>query len=328
MQLVIDEYGTFVGKEGNRIKVIRKEKEDEFSVDHLNQIILVKSSSISTSAIKLAIENNVDIVILDHFGMPVARVYPCKLGGTTLTRRNQAEESKSIKATSIVKKIITAKMRNQFYLLKALEKTRENADFSAELRFINESIVEIEKLGDNIEHIRGEIFGLEGFASNQYYQALSKILPFKERQHDAKDPFNAILNYGYGILYSEVEKACILAGLDPYLGFMHSDRYGKPSMVLDLIEQFRQPIVDRAVITLFAQKQIDEKDYEQSGNSLLLTKEGRKKVIEAVLDRLHTEIKYRGKKTTFQFIILDNCRNLARLLLDETKLYEPFVHKW
>lgn len=328
MQLVIDEYGAFVGKEGNRIKIVRKDKEDEFSSDNLDQIILAKSSSISTSAMKLAMERNIDIVVLDHFGMPVARVFPCKLGGTTLTRRRQAEESRSPRAADITKRIITAKMKNQLYLLKTLEKTRENADFSKELDSINDSIEKTGKLGNDIDHIREEMLGFEGFASSQYFKALSRILPFKERQHNAQDPFNAILNYGYGILYSEVEKACILAGIDPYLGFMHSDRYGKPSMVLDMIEQFRQPIVDRAVITLFAQKQINEKDYESSGNSLILTKEGRKKAIDAVLGRLHTEIKYKGKKTTFQFIIIDNCRNLARTLLDKNEIYEPFVHKW
>jgi len=137
-----------------------------------------------------------------------------------------------------------------------------------------------------------------------------------------------MLNYGYGMLYSEVEKACMLAGLDPYLGFLHTDRYGKPSLVLDMIENFRQPIVDRAIITLFAQKQVDEKDTEISGTDMLLTQQGRKKVSEAVLARLHTEIKHRGRKITFQSLILEQARNVVRLLLGETDEFEPFVHKW
>src|SRR5204862_398077 len=64
----------------------------------------------------------------------------------------------------------------------------------------------------------------------------------------ATDPLNAALNYGYGILYAQVERALLLAGLDPYAGFLHADRPGKPSLVLDLIEEFRQAVVDRTLI--------------------------------------------------------------------------------
>ena len=99
------------------------------------------------------------------------------------------------------------------------------------------------------------IRGVEGRASRVYFAALSLVIPpdlyrGRRSQHPAEDVFNAYLNYCYGILYNEVEKACILAGLDPYIGFLHAERYGKRSFVYDVIEQFRQPVVDRMVITL------------------------------------------------------------------------------
>ena len=109
-----------------------------------------------------------------------------------------------------------------------------------------------------------------------YFSCLKQIIPFKERDPKSEDIFNICLNYGYGILYSEIERACILSGLDPYLGFLHVDRYGKPSMVLDLVEQFR-PIIDRAIINLFVRKQISDKDLETIGEGILLTKDGRTK---------------------------------------------------
>ena len=74
-----------------------------------------------------------------------------------------------------------------------------------------------------------------------------------------------------GILYNEIKKSCILAGLDPYFGFFHTDRYNKPSIVLDLIEEFRPMIVDRAIVTLFAQKQVNKSFFEGEK----LTKRGR-----------------------------------------------------
>lgn len=328
MQLVVDDYGIFIGKEGSRIKVVQKDKTSEFSIDKIDQIVISRASSISSEAVKLCTENNVDIVFLNHFGMPYARIYPCTLGGTTLTRKKQAEATQSEKIVDIIKSIVGAKMRNQLYLLKSLEKTRQNADFSKEINLITDAITDLERQAGRIEEMRGEIMGLEGFASRQYFACLSSFLPFKERQHHANDQFNTMLNYGYGILYSEVEKACMLAGLDPYLGFLHTDRYGKPSLVLDMIENFRQPIVDRAIITLFAQKQVNEKDTEISGTDFLLTKEGRKKVSEAVLARLHTEIKHRGKKATFQSIILEQARDVVKILHNDSEKFEPFVHKW
>jgi len=328
MQLIIDDYGTFVGKSGNRFIVEQKEKKDEFSADTVDQIIVLKASSISTDAVKLATENNIDIVYLDHFGMPYARIYPCKLGGTTYTRRKQAEITSTPKAFRLGKAIVQAKIKNQVYLLKSLEKTRENVDFSKEIAFLTSSAERAVSLEGFSEEVRNNLLGIEGFASSTYFSCLSKILPFTERQHEARDPFNAMLNYGYGILYSEIEKACILAGLDPYLGFIHSDRYGKPSMVLDLIENFRQPIVDRAIITLFVQKQVKDNDIELSGNVATLTKEGKKKVIDAVLGRLHTKIEHKGTKLSFQVIVLEECRSVARYIREESYRHDPFCYRW
>jgi len=83
--------------------------------------------------------------------------------------------------------------------------------------------------------------GNEGMASLNYFDALGNIMPdawkFKGRSRDpAQDAFNCLLNYGYGILYSQVEKGCIIAGHDPYIGFLHTDNYNKKSFVFDLIE--------------------------------------------------------------------------------------------
>lgn len=329
MQLLIDEFGAFVGKKEN-LFVITKDKgkkKEEFSADNLNQIIFSRGSAISSDAVKLAMEKGIDIVFLGNYGMPCARIYPCKLGGTTLTRRMQAELYFSGKAIEFVKKIVEAKVKNQAYFLKSLEKTRE-ISFGTVSDEIIQSLEVLKSISGKIDDARNELLGIEGRAASIYFSCLSKIIPFERREHEAKDPFNAVLNYGYGILYGEIEKACILAGLDPYLGFFHTDRYNKPSMVLDLIEEFRQPIVDRAIVTLFSRKEIDESDFEKSGDSLMLSKSGRKKIITAVLERLHTEIKYNGKKQSFQKAILGQARNFVNFLLGESAEYEAFVYRW
>lgn len=329
MQLIIDDFGAFVGKKENLFVVTKAkgEKKEEFSADNVEQIIFAKSSAISSDAVKLSMDKGIDIVFLGDFGMPCARIYPCKLGGTTLTRRRQAEYYFSDKAIDFVKKIVEAKVKNQAYFLKSLEKTRE-ISFGSAAEDMIASVEKVKWINGTMDEKRNELLGIEGYAANTYFSCLSKIIPFERREHKANDPFNAALNYGYGILYGEVEKACIIAGLDPYLGFFHTDRYNKPSMVFDLIEEFRQPIVDRAIVTIFSRKEVEDSDFEKSADLLILSKQGRKKIITAVLERLHTEIMYGGKKHTFQKVILGQARNFANLLLGEEKEYKPFIYKW
>ncbi len=328
MQLVIDKYGSVIKQKENLFQIVDGDKKNEFSADDISQIIISSSASITAGVIKLAMEKDIDIVYLNKFGTPYARIYPCKLGGTTLTRRKQATQYYSERIADVVKEIIRAKIKNQIGLLKTIEKTRNNVDFSTIINTIKRNTEGISSLNGTVEDIRNRLLGIEGFASQSYWTALSKIFPFKERQQEAKDAFNSMLNYGYGILYSEVEKACIIAGLDPYLGFMHTDRYGKPSMVLDLIEDFRQPIVDRAITTVFSRKQVDENDTEKSGNTLMLSKSGKGKVIEAVLVRLHSKSKYNDKTLSLQAIILEQARQIVRILLDQDKNFEGYVHRW
>src|SRR5207247_8009798 len=104
------------------------------------------------------------------------------------------------------------------------------------------------------EEVRGEVMGLEGTGGRLYWKQIGNMLPdqlgFTGRSHQgATDAVNAALNYGYGILTSHVWGAVMNAGLEPFAGFLHVDRSGKPSLVLDLVEEFRQPVVDRAILS-------------------------------------------------------------------------------
>jgi CRISPR-associated protein Cas1 len=333
MYLVVDNFGAFVKKKSNRFLVSYGDKSEEFCADDVSQILILKGSAISTDSMALAAEKGIDIVIVDNVGRPLARIYPCRLGGTTLTRRRQLEAYFSNKGMFIVKAFLKAKIENQSYLLRALGKSRENKELEEKAKYVSGMITKIENIkGKRIDDVREKLLGIEGEASRVYFQALGSILPSSlysgaRVKRPPGDAFNALLGYGYGILYSEVEKACIISGLDPYLGFLHTDRYGKPSMALDLIEEFRQPVIDRAMITLIQRKMIDEKDIEKEGNGVYLNKNGRSKAIEAVVERFNTAISYKKEKITLLDIILKQARSLVKFL-NENEKYEPFIYKW
>ncbi|MCL4381166.1 CRISPR-associated endonuclease Cas1 [Candidatus Marsarchaeota archaeon] len=124
MQLIVDGYGSYIHCKDNlfvlELRVGTERKKEEFSADSVSQIIITSAASISSNAIKLAMEKQIDILYLDYRGIPYARTYPCKLGGTTLTRRRQATQYLSSTVSNMIKSMIQAKISNQLFLLKSL----------------------------------------------------------------------------------------------------------------------------------------------------------------------------------------------------------------
>jgi CRISPR-associated protein Cas1 len=117
----------------------------------------------------------------------------------------------------------------------------------------------------------------------------------------AKDAFNATLNYAFGVLYSHVEKACILAGLDPCAGFLHTDNYGKPSLCYDLVETFRI-LAERTVVLLFTGRRMQAAYFESVPGGVALSKDGRAALLTAFNERLEKPVRYpvRGRPGKFR----------------------------
>ena len=327
MRIILENFGTYVSRRKNRfiISILNQEKKKErreYSADKISQIVFVKAGSISTEAVKLAAERNIDIVYLNFRGEPYARIYPCKLGGTTLTRRKQLEAYFSDRGVQLIKSFVEGKTKSQSNYIKSLSKDREANIELKELSKVEP--LNLNAIGGSIDELRQKLLGLEGATAARYFKALGILTGFLKRDPRAGDPFNVCLNYAYGMLYSETERACILAGLDPYLGFYHTDRYGKPSMVLDVMELFRVAVADRAVVTLFNRKEIKDDDFEKIGDRPLSQK-GRKKLINAVIERLNTIIRYRGKKLALKDIIMAQTREIAAYLLGHKKYFKPFI---
>jgi CRISPR-associated protein Cas1 len=151
---------------------------------------------------------------------------------------------------------------------------------------------------------------------------IGQRVEFFGREHrGAVDAVNSLLNYGYGILYSQVWGAVLNAGLEPFAGFLHVDRPGKPSLVLDLVEEFRQPVVDRAVI---AHLNLGEEIKLSQG---MLETETRKLLVGRILDRLQSTEVYQGRRYQVRSIIQMQARRLASALRGDAT-YKAFAFKW
>jgi len=321
-QLVLNTYGAYLRKKGDCFQVKLEEKNVEIPVAKVDSILIATSAMLSTDAIQCAVDNNIDLVFLDQYGDPYARVWHAKMGSTTLIRRRQLTATESEMGIRIVAKWSLQKLRNQIDFLKRLKRTRPGKaeEYETALAEITAMAEQLETLTGTVDESRHKILGLEGNASRAYWSAISFSLPEEWRfegrsRQPAKDPFNATLNYGYGILYSLVEKACIIAGLDPYVGILHTDNYNKKSFVFDAIEPYRI-YVDETVVFLFTRKQMRPEHFERIEGGVTLSKEGKAVLITSINSRFDEEETHRGRRMQVRNILQAELHTTANGLLE------------
>lgn len=332
MRLIIDNYGTYIHKKSNRFVILHSENDREISADKVSQILIYRGAAITADAIDLAIKNNIDIIYLDRIGKPFARTYSCNLKNSASIHRDQVRAYDTESGGMLMAAIVEAKIKNQSFLLKSLAKNRNDK----QLGKIAENIMSLTKktiIRGNADETRARLMGIEGEAARQYYHALTRVLPEdvyfgKRTKQPPGDVFNALLSYGYGILFTEIERACIFSGLNPYMGFLHADRIGKPSLVLDLMEEFRQPIVDRSAITLVSKKIINSDHITPVDGGYYLNSSGKHRLVEAVVSRFSKIVTYRNYRHSFSSLILRQTQGVVKFIRGDTHVYSSFVYGW
>jgi len=341
--LIIDEFGVHVSKHSERLKVMRlgegtpsERLVQQAPLLHLESVLIAgRGISLSADVVEACCERGIPIHFVSGRGQPYATLYSAGLTGTVQTRRAQLLAYDDRRSLTLALAFAKGKMRNQATLLKYMAKYRKEADPDL-FAVLSQTAGEVEAHVDDLGQLEGEtaadvrerLMGIEGRAAQRYWSAVKKVLPASygwpgRRGRGAMDPVNAALNYGYGILYSQVEQAVVLAGLDPYAGFVHTDRPGKPSLVLDLIEEFRAPVVDRTVFGL-ANKRVPLEQDERG----LLTRETRRTLAEKVLARLESPARYERKRHPLRAIIQMQARHVATFVRGDRPRYAPFTAQW
>jgi CRISPR-associated protein Cas1 len=219
-------------------------------------------------------------------------------------------------------------MNNQLEFIKDLKKHRSQMS-----EFLDDKISRMQNLllslkgleADKIEEIADSVRGLEGTCGRMYFETINYVLPeqymFNGRSmRPAKDPFNAFINYGFGILYTRIEKSLMIAGLDPYVGFMHRDDYNQKSMVFDFIEPYRI-FVETAVFRLFAAKKVNKAHTDEITNGVTLNKEGKELLVTALNNYMESEtIRYKGRNQTRANAMQQDAHRFANGLIGNNKL--------
>jgi len=174
MQLVINSYGAYLKKKNNCFEIKNDDKKFEVSANKVDSILIATSAYLSTDAIKFAVDNNIDIVFLDHFGDPYGRVWHSKLGSTTLIRRRQLELYNTIKGLNMAKMWVSQKIDNHIEFLKSLKRARKKDvdELQGTIEKLKISKKEIEDLTGALDEKRQNFLGIEGMASRIYFQTL------------------------------------------------------------------------------------------------------------------------------------------------------------
>ena len=311
MQLYINTYGTYVHIKDQMFEIRIKNENNNwdkhhFSAKKVSSIVLSQGTALSAAAVKLAVTHNIDIVFVENDGNPIGRVWHSKLGSTTRIRKEQLKASMNKNGLKAIKEWIGTKIDNEIDFLKKLKKHRKKHeeylnDKIKKMQALNISIAQLE--ADDVQEVAETIRGLEGTSGRLFFETLSYLLPkeykFKGRSsRPAKDAFNAFLNYSFGILYSKIEKALIIAGLDPYLGYLHRDDYNQLSFVFDFIEPYRIYAIE-TVFKLFSAKKVNQSHTDKITGGYSLNKNGKELLINAYNHFMDEEtIRYKGRNQT------------------------------
>lgn len=325
LPLYVQEQGARVGKRGGVLIVSKGDEElGKARLKDVSHLVLCGNVGISAQTVQLLCDANVPIVHLSRghwfYGMT-----------TGITLRNAFDRAAQFRTATdeartleFARAVVAAKGANQRRLLVRNAGARAEAETT-----------EMATLLRKVPHARdaSELLGLEGALASKYFSRFSLLL--QPRDFDAewdfgarnrrppKDPVNALLSFGYAMLAKECTVALLGEGLDPWWGFYHQPRHGRPALALDLMEEFRPLVVDSAVITAVNTGMVKNGDFTRAKAACILTDRGRKAFIrayEARLDQLvtHPLFQYR---CSWRVMVRLQARLLSRWLRGDVPAY-------
>lgn len=331
--LYITRQESYVHKERDTI-VIKNgdEKIGQFPALTISNILCFGQVSVSPPMMGYCGESGIGLSFYTEYGRFLARVQGKQTGNVLLRRTQYRIADNPEKSNDIAKIMIGAKIANaRTVLMREIRNHGENTDLSAA----------IERLGYSLKNCQisqhvAQTMGIEGEAAATYFSVFNSLVRDSNFKFNGRirrpptDPINALLSFTYSMITQECVSALMGVGLDPYVGFLHQDRPGRPSLALDLLEEFRAPWADRFVLTLLNRKQFQQKDFiTEASGAVRLTDDARKLLLVAYQERKQEEIMHPYLDEKIPYGLLPHCQSLllARHLRGDTQFYTPYVIK-
>jgi CRISP-associated protein Cas1 len=342
--IYILEPGSYLRREGLALKVVKDgQTVENIPADGLKRLVLFGYVSLSGAVLDYLIKNRVETVFMTPTGRFRARLVPDEHKHVALRKAQYLRLSDPAVALKTAAVIVKGKAANTVQML-----VRRAAEYGAEeLRIaaarVRPLIVSAEKASD-----LGVLRGLEGAVARLYYSVFHYLIRNPDFAFNGRsrrpplDPINALLSFAYTLVTNEVLSAVKSAGLDPYLGSLHEETYGRPSLACDLAEEYRCFIADRLVLGLVNRRMIGSDDFvfrvkppaEFTDEEEMVQRRPveMKPAVSRAFVASYEEVMQRsifyaplGKKLTYRWLIMNQVRRFAASLEDPEKPYEPFV---
>jgi CRISPR-associated protein Cas1 len=333
--LYVSSQGSYLRKEGETVVVEREqEKVLQLPIHTIGSIVCFGNVLCSPFLLGFCAERDISVAFLSEYGKFMASVRG-PVSGNVLLRRAQYRMADDEAATrAIAANIVAGKLANSRVVInRAIRDYGERMDSST----LKAASATIDRLIDDLPHAvdADAVRGIEGMAAASYFGVFNHLIVdqrdgfrFDDRnRRPPLDPVNALLSFIYTLLTHDVQSGLETVGLDPAVGFLHRDRPGRPSLALDLVEEFRSVIGDRLVLSLINRRQVDAKGFKRAENgSVVMDDATRKVVLVEYQNRKQDEVfhPYIGEKLPVGLLYFVQANLMARFIRGDIDGYPPF----
>lgn len=333
--LLLSDHGSYIGKSKEQLKISFGMSDKPISyipATKVDGIIIDAKVTISSGAFELMRNYGITVIWQDHKDDDGMILQPFNSHGSVDVRRNQYNALEDERGVIFASQVVYAACMNKLTMIKRLERNRIGLDIP------NYLIDDIENKLDQFTtddavydkltiDCRQFLMNTEAQIAKLYYNIIGGILEQYNWEFDrrsrrpAKDPYNALLNYGYAILKGRLTQSLAISGLDIYGGYLHTDRSGRESLVLDIMEEFRQIAVDEVILKLLHADKISNDDFKQEDDGILITKELKQIYVPAIFDQFDTYF----NELSLSHHFINQGRELASFLRGVSAEYHPFL---
>jgi len=329
----ITQEDAFIGKIDERLNVkFDKKTILDVPLIKVDGVVVLGRATVSPATISELLERHIPLTFLTETGRYLGRLEP-ELAKNIFVRQAQWQAAgESNQAIHLVQGFVRGKLKNYRNILIRRQRECTNLDLSNSITRLEQAIAPIDTT-QSINSLRG----LEGAGSAAYFGCFNELIrttefTFSNRvRRPPTDPVNSLLSFGYSLLRHDVQGAINIVGFDPYLGYLHCERYGRPALALDLMEEFRPLVVDAVVLSALNKRLLIPTDFvaEPLSGAVSLTSEGRKTFLRLYAQKKQSEFKHPvlGRKCSYQEAFELQARLLAKYLMSETEKYPPLVLK-
>ena len=336
--LYVTQPDTYLALDGENV-VIRKDNEElmRLPLHNLEGIVMFGYTGASPALMGACASRGIDLCFLKPSGRFLARVSGEIRGNVLLRHRQHQIYDDEKESLAIAKNMIAGKVYNARWVL---ERALRDHEMRVDVSLLKSTSLSLKQsITSAYECINlDQLRGVEGSAAERYFSVFDQLIlqnkdffSYSERsRRPPLDPVNALLSFAYVLLAKETASALETAGLDPYMGFLHRGRPGRPSLALDLMEELRPVIADRFVLTLINRKEIAKDGFEKKENGAVILKDGaRQTVLRAWQSRKQETIThpFLDEKIAWGLVPYSQALLLARYLREDIDEYPPFMWK-